>query len=144
MPMTGLYGEPLELLKTIIAGLVSFQAFSPDGAVHLYERIGDDTDVEPGDAWAVLNYAEGGHSIVLAPSLDVTRIPTIMFVRAVRTYSQAAKESIVNDVGTIVTELIRSADATGIITRVDLQSFAIDEDAEPPRIGAVVKIHMDL
>jgi len=142
--LTGIYGEPLELLRTILQGSSAFAAFSADTAVHLYQRIGIATATEVGDAWAVVSWKEDGHSIGLLGGLQAVRVAEIAFVRAVDQFTEAAKEDIINDVSAVVSDIINADAAQDVVERVVLHGFAIDEDTEPPSIGATVRVYMGI
>lgn len=142
--LTGIYGEPLELVKTWLLSLSAFGTFSPSAAVYLYQRIGSDIPPEEGDAWAVLRYRTDGHSVIVVPTLDVSRTVELTLVRVVGAITQSAVEGIVNDAGTIVEELKAAAEAAGILTAIKLHDFAIDETTDPPTIGAIFYLPLDI
>lgn len=143
--MTGIYGEPLELVKTWLQGLEAFGSFSPGGDVYLYERTGDEgAEPEEGDAWAVLSYKQNGHVIDLVPGLDVTRVVELCLVRCVRRFSEETKAALVNDVGDIVRGLMDATEPAGILTRITLFGFQLDDTAEPVRLGAILHLSLDI
>ena len=145
MSMTGIYGEPLELIKTWLQSLEAFGAFSPSTAVYLYDRLGSDTPPEVGDARANLSYPDAsGHTITLTPGLDVQRQVEVCLSRVVRGITESAKEAIVNDTGAIVAGLIAANEATGQITQIKLKTLALDETCEPPQIGAILLLFLDM
>jgi hypothetical protein len=142
--LTGIYGEPLELVRGWLQGLNAFASFAPDLAVHAYQRIGTATAPVAGDAWAVVRYPTDGHSIILQPGLDVSRQIEVTLVRVVTAVSASAVEAIVSDIGDIVGELMAAAEAAGILTQIKLKDYAIDESTDPPTIGGVFHLVLDL
>ena len=144
MPLTGIYGEPLETVSAWLKASAAFAAFSPTKTVHAYFRIGSDTPPAVGDAWAVLLYPADGHSIILQPGLDVSRTIEVTFTRVVPGITKAAVEAIVNDVGAIVADLIVASEASGILTAIKLHGIAVDESTALPMIGATLRLPLDI
>ena len=144
MIMTGIIGEPLETVKGWLQALDAFGSFSPSGDVYLYERAGSGDEPEVGDAWAVLKYRTDGLSVILIPGLDITRAIELSLVRCVSRFTEEAKTALINDVGEILKGLINLDDAAGILSKVVFSTLALDDAAEPVRIGAVFYLSLDL
>lgn len=143
MPLTGIYGEPLEYLKALLQASEAFSAFAPSGDVYLMERIGDDANPpQPGDGWATLSYEQSDHRIHRGP-FQIERSPRLTLVKCVARLSEAEKEAVVNAVGAIVADLNASADAD-LVTGIDLVQFGVDDAADPPQVGAIIKVRMNL
>lgn len=142
--LTGIYGEPLEYVKRLLRRSEAFGAFAPGGEVYLVERVGEDGNPPAaGDGWATLSYEQGDHKIRRAPTTSLERSPRLTLVKCVEKLTEDAKASTMNAVSAIVRDLVNDADAD-LVSDVELVSFAVDDAAEPPMIGAVLKVRMNL
>lgn len=144
MSMTGIYGEPLERVRTWLQASAAFAAFAPALTVHVYERIGSAVEPVVGDAWAIVSYPENGHNITLVPGLDLQRQLEVCLTQCVAGITEAAKESIITSAGAIVADLMASADAYAQLTSIKLKTIAIDETTTPRQIGAIITLYLDL
>lgn len=142
--LTGIYGEPLEYIKALLLASSAFGTFSPSASVYLIERIGDDAAPPlAGDGWATMAYESGDHKVTRGGAFRIERSPRLALVKCVAKLTEAAKEECVNAVGEILADLNAAADAD-LVTGFDLVSFAVDDTAEPPQVGAVLKVRMNL
>lgn len=144
MAMTGIYGEPLELIQAVLQSCDAFAAISPTQTVHLYQWIGSDTPMEVGDGWAVLRWKEDGHSIGEIGGLQVERIVEVTLARGIEKYTKAAAEAILSDAGAVVSAILKDDLVRDLIEKIILHTVGVDETTEPRSIGAVVHIHMGI
>ena len=148
MAMTGIYGAPLELVKGFLEASASFQAFSTDRTVHLYQRIGDGTDPEAGDAWAVLAYREKQHTLTrqaAGPGLanwDAKRVLVLSLVELVEAPTNSELEGLINAAGAIVEDIIDNDDAA-VLGECRLVNIGVDESTEPIALGAEIEMELD-
>lgn len=142
--LTGMYGEPLEYLKGLLEASPAFASFSPTGSIYLIERMGV-SGYEPaaGDGWAVVGYEQGDHRIRRTPGFNIERSPRLTLVKCVTKATEAVKADTINAIGDIVQDLNEAADAD-LVSDIDLVSFGIEDEADPPLIGAVLKVRMNL
>jgi len=148
MAMTGIYGALLETVKGWLQDSSAFGAFSTDTTVHLYQRIGDGSDPEAGDAWGVLAFKVRKHIIKRqgagagVANFDQDRILTLALVKVVTAATNAAMETLISQVGAIVEDLIDNEDAI-ILQDIMLDGFVIDETTTPKTIGAELELGVD-
>jgi len=142
--LTGIYGAPLEYLRGLLLVSSAFGSFAPSGDVYLVERIGvAGNEPAAGDGWATLSYEQGDHRIHRDGQFRIERSPRLTLIKCVDKLTEQAKADAVNAIGDIVQDLDSAADAD-LVSGFDLIQFAADDAADPPQIGAVIKVRMNL
>lgn len=139
-PMTGLFGVPLEMVKTWVKAVPCFKTATANAVpVHLFRQPPNPLNV--GYVWAEISYSNGGVSAAresqdsAVSGFNWTRRVDVVLARALQTVSDQDKADMHNLAGLFASQFLQQ-DIHCAIKGLALVDIILDTSIDPQIVGA--------